>query len=737
MIPSMYHRRLALLMVVLLMATGVLWGQLFRLTIVHGHELRAQAERAMLERMLLPTERGRIFDRKGRQLARDRASFDVQVEYRVITGRWAYDQARASAYRDRRETWARMSFEEREALIEQYHAPFHEQLEDLWRTLARVGGIERSELEDRKARIVDRVQRIRASTWGQWHRDRTSQLGRPVELEEVAGLIYEERSAHALLENLPDAAAFELQMLAEAAQWPGLRIERSRAREHLHNTFRVGLDRRTLPTPIRQEEPFWADVEQVTAPLIGSMRDVWAEDVQRRPFDLPGGEVDLGGYRPGDRAGATGIEAAQEDRLRGLRGQLVIHRDTQEVERQPAVVGRDVHLTIDVALQARIMAILDPAFGLTRVQAWHQNEDTPVGMDLYGSALVMEVDSGEILALVSTPVPPAPVSGEPYPDLALDPNGSLYLKPLQAQYAPGSTLKPIMYAIAATARKIEWDQHITCEGQLLPDKPDMLRCWGWRPEKDRFYKHGTLDPAEAIAHSCNIFFYTCGRRMGATALTEQLQRFGLGVPTGLGLPGEAVGVVRPLASEPNDATMVGIGQGPIAVPPIQVAAAHAALARGGYYRSPLLIRERGRDRAEHDLNLPPRVVQNVLKGMYESANNIDYGTASYIRVPDKERTFNFPGVTLRAKTGTAEAPPQYTLVRKTDEQGREVIVADRGRVLRAKADHSWYVLHVQKPGHDRASYVVVVMIEYGGSGGKVSGPITNQILYALRDEGYL
>jgi penicillin-binding protein 2 len=671
-------------------------------------------------------------------LARDKACFDVRVSYRVITGGWAYDEARKAAIRDNRDKWGKMPFEEREALVNEYLPEFEEQLEGLWQTLARVGGIGRAEVEERKTAIKEKVQKVRAHNWGKWRKERSERLGRSVDLDEVAGEVREERMAHTLLEALPDEPAYELQAEAEKSQWPGLDIERSRLREHPENFFHVGLKMNTLPSPIRKDEDFWVDVDQVAVNLLGSLRDTWSGDVERRPFMRPDGSVDLGGYRDGDSVGSDGIESAEEDRLRGLRGQMLIHRDTQQVERRPATVGADVHLTIDAALQARILAIMntDPHWGLMRVQQWHENKDTPVGTELYGSALVMDVDSGELLALVSTPVAPPEKPGEPYPDLALDPNDPLYLKPLQAAYPPGSTIKPIMYAMAATARRIEIDQQVSCEGHLFPNDKTKFRCWGYRPElgPDHEYVHGTLGPVEAIARSCNIYFYTCGRRLGPVLLHDQLAKWGVGVPTLLGLPGESQGTVAP--TDPGEATMVGIGQGPIAVPPIQVAIAHAALARGGYYRSPLLIRERARDRAEEDLHLPPQVVRNVLQGMHDAAN-ASYGTAAFIRVPDKERIFNFPDVTLRAKTGTATAPRQYARMRTTDELGKEIIVADRSHPLREKADHSWYILHVQKPGTERAAYIIVVMVEYGGSGGKVSGPIANQVLYALKDEGYL
>src|SRR5690606_6149253 len=140
-----------------------------------------------------------------------------------------------------------------------------------------------------------------------------------------------------------------------------------------------------------------------------------------------------------------GVEQGEEDRLRGLRGQLVARRDTGELTRHLPTPGQDVELTIDFALQARVRAIMDPAVGLMSVQAWHDNKHTPIGTPLYGAAVVMEVDSGEVLALVSTPAPPPVVAGEPYPDLSGNTDGILMNKPIGAVYPPGSTLKPLVY----------------------------------------------------------------------------------------------------------------------------------------------------------------------------------------------------------------------------------------------------------------------------------------------------
>jgi penicillin-binding protein 2 len=752
-IPSMFHRRLSLLLLVFGALMAGLWVQLFRLTVVQGASLRTQAERRLVEREPLPTVRGNILDRKGRILVTDKPVFEVRVDYRVITGQWAYDQALSVARQDFRSTgqsWAELPFDAREKLIAQYRPTYDERLERLWQTLAQVGEVDRLDIERRKTDIIARVQGLRAHVWGQWRDDRQERLGRPVGLEEVAETLSEELAAHTIVPALEEDKAHELLARMQASPWPGVRVERSKVRQTLHEVMSVELDRSTLPAPVRppagEPQTQWIEVRGVAANLVGTMRDAWKEDVQRRPYFLADGGVDRGGYREGDRVGSSGIEAAEEDRLRGLRGLMTTRRDTGEVTREVSVPGRDVHLTVDVQLQARVMALMDPAFGLMRVQPWHGN-DTPEGTDLHGAAIVLDVDSGEILAMVSTPSAPPRLEGQPYPDLRLDPNLPLVNKPLEAIYEPGSTIKPIIYAIAASQRAVEWNQHVHCRGYYLDGFQDRMRCWIYRPQYGN-EMHYELDPIQGIARSCNIYFYTCADRLGPARLLKGLRDWGFAQPAVPGVGSQVNGLlpddqdpaqVRRLDREHVDA-MIGIGQGEIAVPPIQIAGAHAALARGGYYLSPLLVRERVEEQVDRELHIPPQVIRNALKGMYESSNNMDFGTGAYIRYDrggPKEPIITFDGATVRAKTGTATTPPQYPLVLRVDEKGRERIVEDKGRPPLRDGTHSWYVAHVQKPGRERASYIVVVMVEYGGSGGRVAGPLTNQVLYALRAEGYL
>jgi penicillin-binding protein 2 len=143
------------------------------------------------------------------------------------------------------------------------------------------------------------------------------------------------------------------------------------------------------------------------------------------------------------------------------------------------------------------------------------------------------------------------------------------------------------------------------------------------------------------------------------------------------------------------------------------------------------------------LGLDPRAVSESLEGLGLSVNNFN-GTGNHLNIEREGQDplviphFNVPGVQIWGKTGTAEAPT--IRVRPGDalyDHGIPDPALPEGvRALR-KGDHSWFVVLVGRAGENRPRFAVAVMMEYAGSGGKVSGPIVNQIIHALRAEGYL
>ena len=177
---------------------------------------------------------------------------------------------------------------------------------------------------------------------------------------------------------------------------------------------------------------------------------------------------------------------------------------------------------------------------------------------------------------------------------------------------------------------------------------------------------------------------------------------------------------------------MGIGQGPLTGTPMHAANAYATLARGGIVRDPTLVRDRGRRAVppRGDLSLDETLVATVLEGMRRSVSD-PIGTGHHITYPDgiREPVINASRVTVWAKTGTAQATSaDFDL----DCDGTDDVHPQN-------PTHAWFVGLVGSGTAETAQprYVVVVVVEYGGSGGRTAGPIANEIIRALQAQGYL
>ena len=756
MMPSMFSRRLLLLAVGAFVVVGVLLGQLSRLTVVEAAIWREKAEAVLVHRRLIPTARGQILDRRMRVLAVDKPGYDVCVRYPVITGDWAYQQGRRAAYRANRHLWQQIDDEQRQRLIAQYQRPFNEEVQDLWQALSQVEEGGRQRLEAQKDIVIRRVKQTASVVWARRLERRLEEEEEGVSLADVSGPIGEQLAAHALLTNVSPSSLVRVRSLIaraihdpEMAVWGQVSIEASRYRRYPFETMTLELDRSTLPIPLRQSRPVEVTLEGVGQHLIGALRGIWKEDADRRPYRTTDGDdqmmIDLGGYLPGDRTGRWGIEKSQEDRLRGVRGLVASRLDLDQQDRREPVAGGDVVLTVDIQLQGRIQAIMDPQFGLMKVQAWHSNSPSQdplspqYGQPLNGVAVVLDVANSYVLAAVSMPAfslrqlheDPSSVWGDKV-------NQPFLNRPIARAYQPGSTVKPLVLAAGVTDRKIGYDQKITCAGHLDPDANDRYRCWIYKLYDS---VHGPLGASEAIARSCNIYFYTMGRRLGAQRLVGWYNQLGLGKVTGCGLDEEVGGDLPDLDHSDSpysagfssaDAIFMAIGQGPVRWTALQAAGCYATLARGGYAISPTFVMVGQPDRPQigRDLGLDPRGVELAMQGMADAVNR-RYGTAHSLSLLDREPVFNIEGVRLYGKSGTAQGVPLWVDV---DGDGRFTREIDR---IAKRGDHAWVICLVQRPGSPRPDYVVAVVVEYGGSGGTVAGPVVNQILHAMRAEGYL
>lgn len=751
LIPSMFHRRLLFLALTAFAAMAVLAGQAYRLTVVRHEELFQEAASRLVNERWTPTVRGRILDRKGRVLAKDEASFDVLVDYRVLTEEWAYSQAARRARREHGPEWSKLDAEGREALIADALPEYAEVLRSMWRDLAAALQLTPEELEDRRAAIRETVQAAAATVWQRRLEARREEINRAREsateigLADVAKPLEAQQQPHVIARDVDERAAFDVRRLSEI--YPGLRVERGGRRVYPFESMEITLDRSTFPAPARPllDPKLTLRVDGVATHLLGWMRSLQREDLDARPpVSRASGEIDRGLYLPGDLVGSQGVEAAHESTLRGLRGRVIDHLDTGSQERIEPAPGDDVPLTIDVMLQARIQAVMTPDAGLARVQPWHastsetQIQTLPIGTPLNGAAVVVEIDSGEVLACVTTPTFTRTRMREQPDRIWRDPIDAPWVnRAIGKPYPPGSIVKPLILCAAVTEGVHALDHAIDCTGHLYPDKPAQFRCWVYkqfgRTHNDYFGRALVAD--EAVSVSCNIFFYTLGRALGPERITKWYRAFGVGARPGWGLGPEFEGTLGApgRALEIGDATLMGIGQGPVAWTPLHAASAYATLARGGVVVLPRITRD-ARPAARR-LALDPRAVDAALEGLRRAVNDEQFGTGEHLTFPPglggaaggREKIFTARGVSVWGKTGTAEAPDIVT--DPDGPGGTDPVIMRRG-------DHSWFVILVG-PERGPPKYAVAVMMEYAGSGARVSGPIANQIILALQAEGYL
>ena len=805
----MFHRRLVLIGASFVVAAAGLAAQLGRLTLVEGEALRARAEARMRYTEWIPTTRGRILDRNGRVLAHDRACYNVSMDYAmVVPGQWAREQATAVARRRDRAAWAKMGEAEREELVSRVLPVFEAHVVEAWGRLSRETGVPLGEIADERRAVVGTVEAMAEHLRGIWERqfrEQHARTGRAMEPDDERRLarirtrpIAEQDQAHVVIRAITDETAFALLRLVdqtvlldpwstgdsgdavEVALIPGLAVQDAGTREYPFETVVVDIDQGSLPLPLRAEGRRSVVATGLLADVLGWMGTPTAEVIERRQVRLDAdpalvartmaagldSDVDLGAYRAGDLAGVRGIEASCEDDLRGLRGMRIVRHDTGESDQTPATPGRDVRLTIDAMLQARVQAILSPDLGLARVQAWHGNEAVASGAALNGAAVVLDVDTGEVLAMVSTPGVTQDerrraegrvvdrARREPGYNPSVDPDALLrYNRAVGVAYAPGSVAKVVMVLEAVRQGVYSLSERIACTGHLIESRTDMLRCWIY---KRYLTTHSVtmghdLGTEEALSASCNIFFYTLGRRLGANGINQAYQRFGVGEAYSLGVGPSAAG--HTLAQNTSESIMMGIGQGRVAWTPMHAADMLATVARGGVRLEPTLVRGRGEGEAQ-SLGYDPAAVRAVIDGLDGAVHDATHGTGHHItftidasgRAGDgsgtrevREAIFNVPGVRIVGKTGTATAQE----IELIGSDGRPVL-DDAGNIERVTPDHSWYVALVGPqggaggaPGGGRLRYAIAVMMENAGSGGKVSGPICNQIVWALVEEGYL
>lgn len=404
---------------------------------------------------------------------------------------------------------------------------------------------------------------------------------------------------------------------------------------------------------------------------------------------------------PGFKIGKSGLEKSFDYKLQGKSGTVKLEvnaygRVMKEIERDAGHQGDSLTLTVDSRLQK---AAYD-AFG----------EES-------GAAVVMDVRTGEILAMVSTPSfdPNLFTNGISYKhwnELLNNERTPLINKAVSGQYSPGSTFKIVVALAALEAGVIDADTHYYCAGGMEIGNI-RFHCWN-------HYGHGSLNVVEALKYSCDIFFYETALRVGVDKIREMALKLGLGQVLPVGLDNEKSGLIPSKSWKkarfdtiwaPGDSANTGIGQGYVSVTPLQLVTMLARVVNGGYAVKPTFLRPSEQElRHIKKLDISIRNIELVKQGMYEVVNSSD-GTARKAR-------FNIDGAKMGGKTGTTQVR------RITMKERRSGIIHDSQLPWKLR-NHAWFMgfTPVESP-----RYAVAVIVEHGSSGSGVAAPIASKIL---------
>lgn len=405
---------------------------------------------------------------------------------------------------------------------------------------------------------------------------------------------------------------------------------------------------------------------------------------------------DFAKYAQGDIVGKAGIERQYNDVLVGVDGQrrVVVDsfgREREVLESTEATPGKSLQLTLDLDLQAVAELSLEGQ---------------------RGAVVALDPRTGEVLAMVSRPAydPNAfatRVSNDYWKQLTSDPDNPMLNRAIQAQFAPGSTFKPIVALAGLETGAI--DEHFS------------VRCGGGANFYGRYFKcwvkggHGGVDLHAGIVHSCDVFFYTVGNKVGIDGIAQYAEMAGFGKKTGVDLPNEAEGLMPSskwkLRTQrekwyAGETISVAIGQGAVTVTPIQLASAIGGIASEGAWYKPHLVKSAAAPEPRRgDLN--PDNVAKIVSGLYGVVNEPG-GTAVMSRIQ---------GIEFSGKTGSAQ---------RISNDLRKSGKLDKSE----DKDNGWFVGFAPRQNPE----IVVAVLLDGGEHGNLAAPIARDVVKAYFDK---
>jgi penicillin-binding protein 2 len=563
--------------------------------------------------------------------------------------------------------------------------------------------------------LLIRLWYLQAVKGDYYHEQAESNRIRPVKLRPPRGIIYD-RQGRPIVENV---LTFDISLVPEDATDLDATIDKlASVIKSTPAAIRAELDDAAAvrtkyePVKIREEAP-WDEVALIEAhqeDLPGAI----IEPEHRRHYPYAGLASHQLGYigkvtqsqRKQEQAdlglltGQGGLEKVYDKFLRGIAGRRMIQvnaagRKVMDLGIEEPKPGTDIYLTIDLDAQKAA----EEALG-----------------DRAGAVVAMDPNSGEILALVSHPnydpnLFPRGIAPKDWVRLMNDPSHPLYNRAIQSVYPPGSTFKIIVALAGLESGVIKPDEKINCKGYLKSGK-HVFRCW----KKDG---HGAISFHRALVESCDVYFYTMGERIGWDRIAQYAKNLGYGSLTGILLPDEKPGLIpttewkKKRTKEqwyPGDTYINSIGQGYVLVSPIQACQMISAVANGGFFYRPSLLkltrnRETGAVKAfspecKNRVALDPAALEEVRTALAGVVNEPG-GTA---------HAAQNPFAIVAGKTGTSQVIAQKVPGRKLSEKTQ---------------DHAWFIAYA--PVGD-PKIAVAVLVEHGGHGGGAAAPVARQVI---------
>lgn len=426
------------------------------------------------------------------------------------------------------------------------------------------------------------------------------------------------------------------------------------------------------------------------AHLLGYVGEISPEQLEKPEFS---------GLHQGSIVGQYGVEKSFDRHVRGQAGQKNVEVDALGHEKRAAVVekpqaGNDLYLTIDVRLQKVAEDLL--------------------GQE-YGAIVALDPTNGDILAMASRPgFDPNVLSRELTPkqwvEIVQDEGRPLNNRASQGQYPPGSTFKVPMAVAALETKTMAPSSTVFCNGGYQFGKR-IYHDW-------KASGHGAVDLHTALVHSCDVYFYTVGQRMGIDVMAEFGREFGLGQGTGVELPSERAGIMPSTAWKqkaknepwlPGETVSAAIGQGYVTVTPLQMASLIGTVANDGVNYRPRLVHA-VMDRVTGNLQELPAVPRGKIKAKPETFRIVKEALADVVTKGTATRAKSSL-VTIGGKTGTAQVAALRT--------GPEENIPKKFR------DHAWFVAFapVESP-----KIAVAVLGEHMGHGGSAAAPLAKEVI---------